>query len=46
MDFSLGELLFGTGGLLAGAGALIAFLKLAELADSMAAKYEQEEEEE
>lgn len=45
MDFSLGELLFGTGGLLAGVGALIAFLKLAELADSMAERYQEEEKE-
>ena len=30
MDFSLGELLLGIGGLLAGTGALVAFLKLAE----------------
>lgn len=38
MDFSIGELLFGIGGLLVGIGAMIAFLKIAQFADSLSKK--------
>ena len=31
MEFSLGELLFGVGGLLAGLGAFIAFIRVAQV---------------
>lgn len=43
MNFSLGEVLFGVGGLLAGVGALIVFLSLAEFIDKWGEKFESEE---
>ncbi|MFP4589249.1 MAG: hypothetical protein ACLFO3_04700 [Candidatus Acetothermia bacterium] len=39
MDFSLGELLFGVGGLLAGLGAFIAFMRVAQLMEEMSSRF-------
>ncbi|MBS3736832.1 hypothetical protein KGY63_02225 [Candidatus Bipolaricaulota bacterium] len=43
MDFSLGEVLLGIGGLLAGVGALIVFLRLAELIEGKIDKQKSED---
>lgn len=45
METSLGNLLFGIGGLLAGIGAYIAFMRLAKLVDRLLEKEREREKE-